>query len=80
MWQAATDGPSIVVDRSTTGATISVPLGSGVDLAKLPPFRQWWVVNVAVAPDGTRTALAVAIRTGVSSNQSTALGWLISKL
>lgn len=80
LWQASTDGPFIVVDRSATGAASSVPLGSGVDLAKLPPCRQWWVVAVATRPDGTRTALAVAIQTGASSKPSTALGWLISRL
>ena len=80
LWQATTDGPFIVVDRSATGATLSVQPGSGVDLAKLPPYRQWWVVAVATAPDGTRTALAVAIQTGTSSKPSTVLGWLISRL
>jgi hypothetical protein len=80
LWQASTDGPFVVVDRSATGATLSISPGSGVDLAKLPPYRQWWVVAVATAPDGTRTALAVAIQTGTSSKQSTLLGWLISRL
>ena len=80
LWQASTDGPFIVVDRSATGATLSVQPGSGVDLAKLPPNRQWWVVAVSTAPDGTRTALAVAIQTGISPGPSTALSWLISRL
>ena len=79
LWPAATDGPFIVVDRSVTGATISLQPGSGVDLAKLPPYRQWWVVAVSTAPDGARTALAVAIQMGTSSRPSTALGWLISR-
>ena len=79
LWPAATDGPFLVVDRSATGATISVQPSSGVDLAKLPPYRQWWVVAVSTAPDGARTALAVAIQMGTSSRPSTALGWLISR-
>ncbi len=79
LWPAATDGPFLVVDRSATGATISLQPGSGVDLAKLPPYRQWWVVAVSTAPDGARTALAVAIQMGTSSRPSTALGWLISR-
>jgi hypothetical protein len=80
LWQASTDGPFVVVDRSATGATLSGQPGTGVDFAKLPPYRQWWVVAVATAPDGTRTALAVAIQTGTSSKPSTVLGWLISRL
>ncbi len=80
LWQASTDGPFIVVDRSATAAARSVQPGSGVDLATLPPYRQWWVVAVATAPDGTRTALAVSIQTGASSRPSTTLDWLISRL
>jgi hypothetical protein len=80
LWPAATDGPFIVVDRSVAKATLSIQPGSSVDPAKLPPYRQWWVVAVSTARDGTRTALAVIIQTGASSKPSTALGWLISRL
>jgi DNA-binding PadR family transcriptional regulator len=80
LWQASTDWPFIVVDRSATAAVRSVQPGSGVDLAALPPYRQWWVVAVSTAPDGTRTALAVAIQTGTASKPGTVLGWLISRL
>jgi hypothetical protein len=80
LWPASTDWPFIVVDRSATAAVRSVQPGSGVDLAALPPYRQWWVVAVSTAPDGTRTALAVAIQTGTSSKPGTVLGWLMSRL
>ena len=80
LWPATTDWPFIVVDRSTTAAVTSVQPGSGVDLAALPPYRQWWVVAVSTAPDGTRTALAVTIQTGTSSKPGSVLGWLISML
>jgi DNA-binding PadR family transcriptional regulator len=93
LWPAATEGPFILVDRSATEPTIGVspgtpnadttklPAGAGaVDFSKLPPYSQWWVVAVAKAPNGQRTALGVAIQTGVSPTWGNGLSWLISKL
>jgi DNA-binding PadR family transcriptional regulator len=40
----------IVVDRSAAGSAF-VAKGT-VDLAKLPPYGQWWVVAVATGPSG----------------------------
>jgi hypothetical protein len=93
LWPASTDGPFIVVDRSATAATISVKPGipnsdttvapsgaQAVDLTKLPPYRQWWVVAVTTAPNGQRTALDVIVQTGASPTLSNALSWLVSKL
>jgi hypothetical protein len=57
------------------------PAGAqSVDISKLPPYRQWWVVAVTTGPSGQRTAIAVAIQTGASPSPGTVLGWLISKL
>ena len=78
VWPAATDGAFIIVDRSVTGPTLAAV--RVVDFTKLPPYRQWWIVAVAVGPDRQRTALGVVIQTGASPRSSTALGWLISKL
>ena len=93
LWPAATEGPFILVDRSATEPTIGVspgtpnadttklPAGAGaVDFSKLPPYSQWWVVAVAKAPNGQRTALGVAIQTGVSPTWGNGWSWLISKL
>ena len=93
LWPASTEGPFIVVDPSATAAAISVkpgipnsdttvaPAGAQeVDLTKLPPYRQWWVVAVDTAPNGQRTALDVVVQTGASPTLSNALGWLVSKL
>ncbi len=92
-WPASTEGPFVVVDPSATAATISVKPGipnsdttvapsgaESVDLTKLPPYRQWWVVAVNTAPNGQRTALDVVVQTGPSPSLNSALGWLISKL
>ncbi len=78
LWPAATDGPFVVVDPSATGP--AAVAAHPIDLSKLPPYRQWWVVAVASGPGGRRTAVAVAIQTGLSSSPGTALGWLISRL
>jgi len=78
LWPASTNGPFIVVDPSATGPTLKN--AQGVNFAKLPPYRQWWVVAVTTGPNGERKALAVAIQTGASSSPSSALGWLLSHL
>ena len=78
LWPASTNGPFVVVDPSAAGPTAVA--AHPIDLSKLPPYRQWWVVAVASGPGGRRTAVAVAIQTGVSSSPGTALGWLISRL
>jgi Transcriptional regulator PadR-like family len=78
-WPAATDGAFVVVDRAAVEPAISVKPGSAVDLAKLPPVREWWVVAVATNTDGTRTALAMTIQTGTFPAPSNALSWLISR-
>jgi hypothetical protein len=93
LWPAATEGPFIRVDPSATAATISLKAGvpgsddtvapagaESVDLTKLPPGRQWWVVAVETSPTGRRTALDVVVQTGASPTLSNALSWLISKL
>jgi hypothetical protein len=71
-------GLFIVVDRSAAGPAFVAKWT--VDLAKLPPYGQWWVVAVATGPSGERTARAVTIQTGVSPDPGNALTWLISKL
>jgi hypothetical protein len=53
---------------------------SGVDMAQLPPGRQWWVAAVVVGPDGQRTTQGVVIQTGASPKMSNALAWLIGHL
>lgn len=78
LWPASTDGPFIVVDRSAARATIVAE--HAVDLTKLPPYRQWWVAAVRLAPGGQRTAVAVVIQAGLPGSPNTALGWLISHL
>lgn len=93
LWPASTAGAFVVVDPGAAGPAIRVRPGIAnadttaapanaqvVDLAKLPPNRQWWVAAVSTSPDGHRTALAVLIQTGASPDLNTALGWLISKL
>jgi len=78
LWPASTNGPFVVVDPSAAGPTAIA--AHPIDLSKLPPYHQWWVVAVASGPGGRRTAVAVAIQTGVSSSSGTALSWLISRL
>jgi hypothetical protein len=78
LWPATTDGLFVVVDRSATGPTKAS--AQGVDLSKLPPDRQWWVVAVSTGSDGRRTAVAVTVQTGTSPRPSNALSWLLSLL
>ena len=78
LWPATTSGPFIVVDPSATGPTLKN--AQGVNFAKLPQVKQWWVVAVATGPNGERTVLAMAIQTGASPSPSSALGWLLSHL
>jgi DNA-binding PadR family transcriptional regulator len=78
LWPASTDGLFLVVDRSATEP--AAIYHQAIDFAKLPPYRQWWIVAVVTGPDGQRTALAITIQTGVSPRPSSALGWLLSKL
>jgi len=78
LWPASREGPFIVVDGSVSGPAVVVK--GSVDLAKLPPNEQWWVVAVATGSKGERTALAVVIQTGVSTDPGNALGWLLERL
>ena len=93
LWPAVRQGLFIVIDPAATGPAVTVaagvpnsdptaaPVGAGtVDLAKLPPYRLWWVVVVADGPNGGRTALIVAVQAGASPGLSSSLGWLISKI
>jgi hypothetical protein len=77
LWPATKEGLFVVVDRYAIQPTVSNV--SRVDLAKLPPGGQWWVVAVIDSPDGQRTR-AMVIQTGASPDLSNALSWLISKL
>lgn len=93
LWPASLQGPFVIVDPSASGPAIVVRAGTpssdstvapagaqSVDISKLPPYRQWWVVAVTTGPSGQRTAIAVAIQTGASPSPGTVLGWLIAKL
>lgn len=45
LWPASTSGLFVAPDPSVNKATISVERSGSVDLAKLPPYGQWWVTN-----------------------------------
>jgi hypothetical protein len=78
LWPASTEGLYVVVERSATAPAIVAT--SAIDLTKLPPSNEWWVVAVQKSADGKRTAVAMVIQPGASPSPDTALGWLISHL
>jgi DNA-binding PadR family transcriptional regulator len=80
LWPASRSGLSIVVDGSATRPAIADALKLSIDVDKLPPYEQWWVVAVATQPDGTRVALDVEIQTGTSAQFGNLLSRLIGLL
>lgn len=77
VWPATKNGLSITVDPTASGPAVANALAHSVDMTKLPPHQQWWVVEVKTSPDGTRQAVDVEIQTGTSARFGSLLSWLV---
>lgn len=77
LWPATRNGLSISVDPAASAPAVANALTHSVDMTKLPPHEQWWVVEVRTNQDGTRQAVDVEIQTGTSARFGNVLSWLI---